>query len=440
MRRALGALGAVIVSVSRGRRLRGRGAPPAAPRAGPAAGARPAAVPRSREAEPRSLALEDRRAFDAPARSSRGAASPDAAVRARTALAARPDRRRARAPGVLSRLLADRSPDVARSAAFGRGHPRGPRDVAGLVPAARGSRRQGRRAGGLVAGLPGAARTARDALLGRPLAAAPRRPAGPALLFALWRYPDARRRSRPRSPTSPTRTPATRAAALYALARRPHEASLPALHDGASGPRRRHAAALAPARSGSSASRSRSSRCRRGARRPPASGHDLRDGSRCRRCSRRPRATPPPDKPRDRVLALGRRESQPRGPGARAPASWRARPRAVPAAVGDGLDRHRPPPAGRRCAPRWPRCPSRPRQFVDSAMASADPFLRGAAAESLGFSAAGRSPARRAKLMADPEVGRGPREGARGHRQSRGDPAPSALSIDSALTRTRAFP
>ena len=126
MRRALGALGAVIVSVAAGSSM---GCPPPKPR--PASEPSLAPTPTSEpsppsaataslaEAEPGLVALEDRRAFEASTLEA-AAASPDAAVRARAALAAGRigDER---ASGVLSGLLADRASDVRESAAFAAG-------------------------------------------------------------------------------------------------------------------------------------------------------------------------------------------------------------------------------------------------------------------------------------------------------------------------------
>jgi hypothetical protein len=189
MRRALGALGAVIVSVAAGSSM---GCPAPKPRPASATALAPTPAPETprhseadtgagavaslalADAEPRLVALEDRRAFEASTLEA-AAASPDAAVRARAALAAgRIGDERASA--VLSGLLADRASDVRESAAFAAGIPA----IAMSRALVRSGPREGRRPDRLVlgeqaeAGRPAGLRTTpasrRPALLFRALA------------------------------------------------------------------------------------------------------------------------------------------------------------------------------------------------------------------------------------------------------------------------------
>jgi cyclophilin family peptidyl-prolyl cis-trans isomerase/HEAT repeat protein len=228
MRRSLGALGAVVLSLA-APRCASRSAPPAA-EAAPAA-----TIPGSRfasmaEAEPALLSLEDRRAFDRAVLDA-AAGSADAGVRARAALSAGrigDDR----AAAVLRPLLADSVPGVREAAAFAAGILRDPGMTSSLVPLLRD---------------PDAAVAARAAwsigFLEQPagesalLTALPEAPADrrAALLRALWRFPSpaAAAAAAPfvSDPDGDIRT-----AALYALARRPQESSLPLLTAGLSDP------------------------------------------------------------------------------------------------------------------------------------------------------------------------------------------------------------
>ncbi len=353
MQRALGALGAVIVSVAAGSSM---GCPPPKPRpaSAPALAPTPAseasrhadadagAVASLAEAEPGLVALEDRRAFEASTLEA-AAASPDAAVRARAALAAGRigDER---AAVVLSGLLADRAPDVRASAAFAAGILGDPAMSRALVPLLSDpDEKVAARAAWSLGFLEQA--EGRDALLGA-LATAPaaRRPA---LLFALWRFPTPAIVAAA-EPYAADPDPATRTAALYALARRPHEAALAGPHTMPRGFRCERRGALRPrARNPRPAGVDRAAR--RGARGPsPAGGDRLAHGP-----SRRPReerrrfaAAREGRAGRD---ALERRESQSRDSGAGAPALLRGgvRPRGFPATLGGGQDGQRAAPTGR---------------------------------------------------------------------------------------------
>ncbi len=173
------------------------------------------------EVEPALLAMEDRRALDEAAIAAT-ASSPDAALRARTALAIG---RIGDPKGgtVLARLLADPDPATRKSAAFAAGLLREPSLVGDLSRglsdadpefAARAAWSLGfveQKAGesALLAALPKAAGSERRA----------------AIVRALWRYPTPETAAAAASlATDPD--PAVRAAALYALSRRPQESSL----------------------------------------------------------------------------------------------------------------------------------------------------------------------------------------------------------------------
>ncbi len=234
LRRALGALGVVV--------LLGTGCaahPPAdrAPASAPTPTAQPAVVSTPgptptpagtfaslAEAEPALMALEDRRAFEAPTLES-AASSRDAAVRARAALSLGRIGD-ARASVLLRRLLADGSPDVRASAAFAAailGDPGlgdaltpllGDLDAAVAVRAAW--------AIGFLA--PPGGENALIAAL--PAATTPSLRA--ALLRGLWRFSTPTARNAAQAYLTDA-DPAVRTAAIYVLARRPQPESLAAL-------------------------------------------------------------------------------------------------------------------------------------------------------------------------------------------------------------------
>jgi cyclophilin family peptidyl-prolyl cis-trans isomerase/HEAT repeat protein len=176
------------------------------------------------EAEPELTALEDARAFDR-ATLAAAAGSPDPALRARAAVTLG---RLGEDGGrqLLVSLLSDAEPPVRASAAFAAGISGDATLTSELVPllddAVPGVAAAAARAIGLLATPEG-----RDALLARiPRAASPEPRAS--MLKALWRFADA-----PSAETA-SRYAAdadvkVRGAAVYALARRPQEASLPPL-------------------------------------------------------------------------------------------------------------------------------------------------------------------------------------------------------------------
>ena len=228
MRRSLGALGAVILSLAASR------CAPRPPATAPVPPPTPAPVPVSRfasmaEAEPALLSLEDRRAFEAPVLDA-AAASPDSGVRARAALAAGrigDDR----AAAVLRPLLGDPAPEVRASAAFAAGILRDPRMTESLVPLLRDQDAAvAARAAWSLGFLEQPA--AGEALVAALAEAAPGRRAP--LLFALWRYPA--NATAAATPFVSDADPAIRTAALYALARRPEKSSSSILTAGLSDP------------------------------------------------------------------------------------------------------------------------------------------------------------------------------------------------------------
>jgi len=235
MRRSVGALGAAILSLAASRCASNRPtAAPASPPATPDATRAPAPVPTARfrsidEAAPVLLRLEDERAFDQAVLDG-AAASPDAVVRAHAALSAGRIGDDRAAP-VLRRLLEDPAPPVRESAAFAAGLLRDPGVIPNLL---------------LLLGDPDAGVAARaawslgfleqpaagDALVEALARAEPGRRAP--LVFALWRYPG--RAAIAATPLAADPDPAVRAAALYALARRPQAASRSLLSAGLADP------------------------------------------------------------------------------------------------------------------------------------------------------------------------------------------------------------
>ncbi len=237
MRRSLGALGAMVLSLAASRcaSRRPTAAPPpaaATPEARAAATPTPVAAPRFRtmaEAEPVLLGLEDRRAFDGSILEA-AAASPDADVRARAALAAGRIGDDRAAP-VLRRLLDDPAPPVRDSAAFAAGLLRDGALIEGLVARLRDD----------DAGVAARAAwslgfleqpSAGEALVAELARAGPGRRAP--LVFSLWRYPA--KAVEAATPLVGDPDPAVRTAALYALARRPQASSLGPLTAGLADP------------------------------------------------------------------------------------------------------------------------------------------------------------------------------------------------------------
>ncbi len=237
MRRSLGALGAAVLSLAASRcaSRRPTAVPPpatATPEVGVAATPTPVPAARFRsmaEAEPVLLGLEDRRAFDGAVLEA-AAASSDADVRARAALAAGRIGDDRAAP-VLRRLLEDPAPPVRDSAAFSAGLLRDPAMIESLVARLRDD----------DAGVAARAAwslgfleqpSAGDALVAALARAEPGRRAP--LVFSLWRYPA--KAAEAAKPLVGDPDPAVRTAALYALARRPQASSLEILTAGLADP------------------------------------------------------------------------------------------------------------------------------------------------------------------------------------------------------------
>ncbi len=235
MRRSLGALGAVILSLAASRCASRRPtASPVPPEATPEAELAPTPAPGSplgsmAEAEPLLLGLEDRRAFDQAVLDA-AAASPDAGVRAHAALSAGRIGD-GRAASVLRRLLDDPAPSVRDSAAFAAGILRDPAMIDGLVRHLKDSDAAvAARAAWSLGFLERP--EAGEALVAALAEAEPGRRAP--LVFALWRYPE--KATAAATPLAADPDPAVRTAALYALARRPQAVSVPLLTDGLADP------------------------------------------------------------------------------------------------------------------------------------------------------------------------------------------------------------
>ena len=425
MRRALGALGAVIVSVAAGSSMR---CPPPKPparrraRATPAPDASPTPAPLARglaraEAEPGARSRSRTAGPSTPPTLEAAAASPDAAVRARAALAAgRIGDERAAA--VL--LGPARGPCARRPRVRGvrRGHSRAIPRCRGLsFRCSRTPTTKVAAASRLVAGLPGAGGGP-----GRPagaLSRPPRPPAAAALLFALWRFPTPadrrggralRRRPGPGDRARPpsTRSPAGRTSRLCRLTTVPRRSRRDT-------PRR-----SAPARSGSS--RRPASIEPLGAaldgRPPPVVTASLTALDAV--LEKNPGASPPLEKAGASRDALERREPQPRDSGAGAPALLRGgvRPRGLPATLAGGQDGQRAAPTGRPARRRGgdSRAGPVPSRCGDGFHGSLPARRRGVVA---------RFPAARRSLRASGEAHGRPRacrplQGARGHRNARG--------------------
>ncbi len=401
MRRALGALGAVIVSVAAGlgssAGCSARKPRPAEPIPAPSPVPAPAAAMASlEEAEPALVALEDRRSFDGPTLEA-AASSPEAAVRARGALAAGRigDER---AAGTLSRLLTDASPEVRESAAFATGILGDPGLTTRLVPLLGDpdDRVAGRAAWSL--GFLEQPEGQEALLESLPGAAAGRRPA---LLFALWRFPTPPVAAA-LAPYAADPEPAARSAALYALARRPQEASLPALTGCLRDPDPQAAALCARALGLlGQASSIEPLGVALDDRRLPVLIASLTALPAV--LEKNPGAAVPAGKAA-RVTAL----SGDANPNLAVPAlallrfyagADREAFRRLWAAASTGVGRRRQVALRAAVA----ALPEQSGPLLDSATASSDPFLRGAAASALGFLPNAEAAARRAKLMTDPE-------------------------------------
>ena len=234
LRRALGALGAAF--------LLGTGCtshPPAdrAPAPAPTPAAEPEATPTPAptpapvrafaslaEAEPALVSLEDRRAFEAPTLDG-AASSRDAAVRARAALAlGRIGDGRASVP--LRRLVSDGSPGVRANAAFAAAILGDPAMADALYPLLADSDAAVASRAAWAIGFLAPAGGEQALVAALPAAATPSLRS--ALLRGLWRFstPAARNAAQPYLTDA---NPAVRTAAIYVLARRPQPESLAAL-------------------------------------------------------------------------------------------------------------------------------------------------------------------------------------------------------------------
>ncbi len=120
--------------------------------------------------------------------------------------------------------------------------------------------------------------------------------------------------------------------------------------------------------------------------------------------SKLPAASVPPDRAARLTALAGDANPNLAVPALAAPAIRDGRPRGLSPALLDRVDGPGPAAAG-RAAGRHGRCAAGAvsESLLDSAMASSDPFLRGAAASALGSLPAAEASGRRAKLMADPE-------------------------------------
>jgi cyclophilin family peptidyl-prolyl cis-trans isomerase/HEAT repeat protein len=228
MRRGVGALlGAALLAASAAactQRLAGPAGPTPTAAPAPALAPTPAAVSAFSslaDAEPAFVSAEDRRVYDAPVLGA-AAASPNAAVRARGALAyGRIGDERAVGP--LSILLADASPAVREQAAFAAGI-LGQVDLApSLVPVLEDSDPAVAARAAWAIGVLGdaAEQEALTAAVGR--APDPQRKA--ALLRGLWRFANPAAAAAA-APLAADPDPGVRMAALYVLARRPQASSL----------------------------------------------------------------------------------------------------------------------------------------------------------------------------------------------------------------------
>lgn len=198
-----------------------------APRTGGATPAPRPSVPAfgsAAEAEAALLELEDRRAFDEGLLTA-GATASDAATRAHAALAIGRIGEE-RGEDLLRRLLADSSPEVRAMAAFGCEVMRDPVMTPDLIPLlSDGDRRVASQAAAAIGYL--SRGDGEDALVAAiPRAAAPQPRA--AMLESLWRFSNEQARSAAMAYVG-DRDREVRSAALYALSRKPLEASRAAL-------------------------------------------------------------------------------------------------------------------------------------------------------------------------------------------------------------------
>jgi cyclophilin family peptidyl-prolyl cis-trans isomerase/HEAT repeat protein len=372
----------------------GRVPPPNVP-----AAATPAPIPAATPApvsEARLLELEDRRRFEAAVLES-AAAAPDAPVRARAALALGRigDER---AGPLLEKLLADPSADVRRTAAFAAGILGEPGLSRALIPRLEDPEASvSERAGWAlsVLGEPSGG----EALIAAVAAAPPDRRA--ALIQPLWRF------STPAAAAAASRfvedpDARTRAAALYALARRPQESSLGTLTAALSDPDADTAALCARALGllGKPESIGPLSKTIEGSRTPVTIAAMLGLAAVLEKNpSAAPHAAAGP-----RLLALSRDTNPNLAVPALSLLRWLAADREVFRRLWSLASGGR----GRRqqvaLVAAMAGLGQGSRDLVDAAIASADPFLRGTAAEALEYLPAAEADSRRARLASDPEL------------------------------------
>lgn len=374
--------------------------PPAAPTPlpSPEVAPAPAAISPGAVSEARLLELEDTRRFD-PSVLGAAAADPRVEARARAALAIGRIGDERGAP-LLRRLVGDSSAEVRRSAAFASGILGDSSLVDALSPAlsdpdppvaawaawSLSALETPEAQGALVRAVSGAAADRR-----------------PALLRALWRFATLEAAGAALSQSSDP-DPATRAAALFALARRPQESSRPAL-----------AAALA----NSATDADTAALCARAlgilgqadsiaplwaasgdARLPVRTASLLALAA---ALEKTPGASLPEDAPA-RLVALSSDTNPSLAVPALALLRWAAADRDVFRRLWSVASSGR----GRRqqvaLTALMAGLGERSKDLVEASMASADPFLRGTVAESLAFLPAADADARRARLAADPEL------------------------------------
>ncbi len=349
------------------------------------------------EAEPALVALEDRRAFEAPTLES-AASSRDAAVRARAVVAlGRIGDARASVP--LRRLLTDGSPDVRANAAFAAAILGDPAMADALTP---------------LLGDPDAAVAARAAwaigflapaggeqalIAALPVAATPSQRA--ALLRGLWRFstPEARNAAQPLLTDA---DPAVRTAAIYVLARRPQPESLAALTAALEDSDPQTAALAARALGILGKPESIGPLAAAVARtRTPVTINGLLALAAV--LEKNPDATFPAEQ-RVRVVALAGDVDPNLAVPALALLRWQTEDREafrrLWTVASTGKERRQQVALQALMG----GLGAKSLDLTDNAIASPDPYLRGAAAESLSFLPAADAAPRRAKLAEDPEV------------------------------------
>ena len=349
------------------------------------------------EAEPALLALEDRRAFEAPTLESAASAS-DASVRARAALSLGRIGD-ARASATLRRLLADSAPEVRSNAAFGAAILGDPALAGALFPLltdadASVASRAAWAAGfleakgaetALAAAIPGARTPALRA----------------ALLRALWRFASPVAREAAMAFVADP-DPGVRTAAIYVLARRPQADSLPTLTAALEDPDPQTAALAARALGilGKSESIAPLAAAVERARTPVTISAMLALAA---VLEKNPEAAFPADQ-RVRVVALAGDVNPNLAVPALALLRWQTEDREafrrLWTVASTGRERRQQVALQSLMA----GLGAKSLDLTDTATASPDPYLRGAAAEALSFLPPADAAPRRARLAADPEV------------------------------------